>query len=193
MHYLDQQGNYYTGEQAPGGIAISPRPSAAYTLKTDWKSQLSDVWELNLSSAVAPKKAALFAACEASLASILSLYPAGERQTWSDKAPLAAQWLALSGAEKTAAKSDPTYTTLFAEATGKILITNAADITAVTELCTSITTNKMLFGAYAGAVLNIKTTALSALNAATTEAELNAVTWDFSTVTIESIAEALGL
>ena len=193
MHYLDQQGNYYTGEQAPGGIAISPRPSIAYALKADWKSHLPDVWELSLSSAVAPKKASLFADCEAALATILSLYPAGERQTWSDKTPLAAAWLALSGAEKTAAKSNPTYTTLFAEATGKILITNAGDITSVTDLCTRITTNKILFGAYAGAVLNIKTVALSALNAATTEEEVNAVTWDFSTVTIESIMEALGL
>lgn len=193
MHYLDQQGNYYTGEKAPGGIEVNLRPSSDYVLKADWKAQIPDVWEYGIATARATASAALFRACEARLAETLSLYPKGEDITWSDKAPLAKAWVALSGAEKTASKSDATYTSLFTEATGKVLITNAADITAVTDLATRILANKAIFGAFAGSILNIKTTALSALNAATTEAELNAVTYDFSTVTIESILEGLGL
>lgn len=193
MHYIDQQGSYYTGEKAPGGIEVNPRPSSAHVLKAEWKTQIPDVWEYAFSAARAAAVAALFKACEARLAEVLSLYPKGEDITWSDKTPRAKAWIALSGAEKTASKSDPTYTSIFAEATGKVLITNAADITAVTDLANRILANKAIFGAFAGAILNIKTTALSALNAATTEEEINAVTWDFSTVTIESIVEALGL
>ncbi len=193
MFFIDPTGNYYTGEKIPGSIEVPARPSSAHTLKQDWASVAPDVWEYSPTVARASKVASLFKACEARLAEVLSLYPKGEDITWSDKTPLAKAWVALSGAEKTASKSDATYTSLFTEATGKVLITNAADITAVTDLATRILANKAIFGAFAGSILNIKTTALSALNAATTEAEINAVTYDFSTVTIESIMEGLGL
>lgn len=49
MHYVDQQGNYYIGERAPGGISINARPSKNYKLKENWKTSVPNVWEHDIS------------------------------------------------------------------------------------------------------------------------------------------------
>lgn len=50
MHYLDQQGNYYTGERAPGGIEVNSKPSSGHTIKENWRTNIPDVWELKIST-----------------------------------------------------------------------------------------------------------------------------------------------
>jgi hypothetical protein len=189
--WITPTGDVYSGQQPPRSIFIVDRPSAAHKLKTNWREVIPDVWEFDIEAARVPLRMTLFRECEKKLNEILSYYPKGEDLTWSDKAPLAKQWLALSSGDKTANKTNLDYVTLFTEATGKFKLANASDITAVTELATRITTNKAVFGAFAGAVLKIKTTALSAINAATTLEALQAITYDFDSVTYESIVEGL--
>jgi hypothetical protein len=49
MHYLDQTGNYYIGERAPGGISVNAKPSKNYKLKANWKTSTPNVWEHDIS------------------------------------------------------------------------------------------------------------------------------------------------
>lgn len=97
MYYLDQQGNYYTGEKASGGISVNQKPSINHRLKEDWKTQIPDVWEFDsqvLKQKLIQKAMDDYDTEHQTL--IFKYYPKYEPFSWQDQRIEATNWSALT-------------------------------------------------------------------------------------------------
>ena len=128
--------------------------------------------------------------CTDKLNEVIKLYPDGESETWAEQVRLSALWIAMSDAEKIAALSNIQLATLFCLAVGTYAPTES-NIPFISDLANKITQNKTLFGVYSGLVLNLKNNLATAINAATNESELNAVSVDYSAISLAAIYAAL--
>lgn len=186
MHYLDQQGNYYTGEKAPGGIEINAKPSGSHKLRADWKFCIPNVWELDLDGLKQSKITLILNEADLKFNEILSKYPKGEVDTWSQKVGLAQAWLAFSDQAKAENLQNNEFSMLFNESLSTSTPVEA-DIPKVTDLATRIIRSKNIYSTFAGLVLNKKTELLSLVKSATTETEVKDIPIDYSSVSLSSI------
>lgn len=188
--------NKTTGQATRLGLGQTPGDSL-----TRLKPLASQVWDENLGKWVYSlntlklmKQQELYRLCDEKLNEVLDLYPKTEPDTWAEKTRQSETWLRLSAPEKTGVLADPVmrlfFAMLFTEAVGKI-VPDQSDIAEIDSLATRIMQNKTGFGAYAGLILKLKTDIVRSIIAASTEAELNAVQMDFSSVSLESIRASI--
>lgn len=196
MHYLDQQGNYYTGEQAPGGISVDPKPSSNYKIKATWKSSIPDVWELDLSGFKTSLIVKLNKVCGDKLDDIMKLYPKNEDKTWDSQIDQAKKWKALTPEQKIDNIHNVEYSCIFSIATGGVFIDSSL-IGLVDQLAAKILRNRIIFEVFSGKVLNAKRTLKSDIEAATNENQLkileNRIQSIYKEITVSSVASELGV
>lgn len=186
MHFLDQQGNYYSGEKAPGGIEVSAKPSANYKLKEDWRSQIPDVWEFDLGILKASLLSKINLDADVKFTEILAKYPKGEVDTWPQKAVLAQNWLDFTDEQKISHAASTDFALLFNESVGKSVIVEE-DIPVISDLATRIIRSRNIFSTFAGAVLNCKTAMANQVKLASTEEELLQFSVDYTGVSLNEI------
>lgn len=153
-------------------------------------------WVYPLSVQKAQKTTEVFRLCDKKLNEVLSYYPKTEPDTWPEKTKMSELWISKTDEERIAILQDPpnairVYGMLFAEAVG-IYIPNNTHIAEITSLAGRILGNKVGFGIYAGMLMKIKTDTARLITEATTEEELNAISIDFSSVSLAAIRQALG-
>lgn len=196
MHYLDQTGNYYIGEQAPGGISVNAKPSANYKLKEDWKTQIPDVWEFDLLGFKTSLVDKLNKVCGDKLDDIMKLYPKNEDKTWDSQIDQAKKWKALTPEQKIENIHNVDFSCIFSIATGGVFIDSSL-ISLVDQLTAKILRNRIIFEVFSGKVLNAKRTLKSDIEAATNENQLkileNRVQSLYEGITVSSIASELGV
>jgi hypothetical protein len=182
--YIDSQGNYYTGEKVPGGIEVNAKPSANYKLKSDWTTQIPDVWEYDIEGA----KVKLIQEAKDSFDDshqelIFQYYPKYEPFSWVDQRQSAEDWIAL---EVPATEQDPTpiqsakaqaildlsfpwlFNACYPDG-GEILIS------VVDTFAATIMSNASAYTQAASILLGKKRARISAINAAVTEEEIIAL------------------
>lgn len=196
MSFLNSDGQYFSGEKAPGYIAVDVKPSENYKLKTNWYASIPDVWELDLSGFKTSLIDKLNKVCGDKLDDIMKLYPKNEDKTWDSQIDQAKKWKALTPEQKIDNIHTVEYSCIFSIATGGVFIDSSL-IGLVDQLAAKILRNRIIFEVFSGKVLNAKRTLKSDIEAATNENQLkileNRIQSLYEGITVSSIASELGV
>lgn len=178
-------------------LGVTPDDTLTRSVPADslqtWDSA-ANRWGYSLEVQKQMKTKEVFRACDAKLNEVLDYYPQTEPDTWPEKTKMSEQWSMMSSEQRLAVIADPVlrlgFGMLFTEACGTYA-PNASDVDEITSLAGRILKNKVGFSIYAGMIMKIKTDLARAIAAVTSETELNAITIDFSSVSLLAIMAQL--